>query len=87
MAIKEVIYTAVIIESERGWGRKIDEVKEFQTEQERDDFIREYNKRLEPRGPQGQVPDWYMMAEPGRDWIRDVVPEKETTDENGTITD
>jgi 5-methylcytosine-specific restriction endonuclease McrA len=30
--IAEVLYTAVIIESERGWGQRVDEVREFKTE-------------------------------------------------------
>lgn len=68
--LKEVKYTAVIIESERGWGQKVDEVKEFDTPKERDDFVREYNSKL----PNGPAPDWYMMAEAGEDIIKD--PEK-----------
>jgi hypothetical protein len=72
MALKEVIYTAVIIESERDWGRRIDEVKEFKTEKERDDFIREYNDKL----PDGPAPDWYMCAYKGDNIIRDPEPPK-----------
>jgi len=67
MALKEVKYIAVIIESERGWGRKIDEVKEFDTEQMRDDFIKEYNS-MNPPGP---APDWYMVAQKGSDRIKE----------------
>jgi hypothetical protein len=68
MAIKEVKYTAVITEHEKGWGAKIDEVREFDTERERDDFVREYNSR----NNLPYVPDWYMKAEPGKDIIRDL---------------
>jgi hypothetical protein len=68
MAIKEVKYTAVIIESERGWGQRVDEVKEFDTEKERDDFIREFNSH----NNLPSAPDWYMMAQTGKDIIRDV---------------
>jgi hypothetical protein len=67
MAIKEVKYTAIIIESERGWGRKIDEVKEFDTEKERDDFVKKFNSK----NPPGPAPDWYMIAEKGDDVIKD----------------
>lgn len=47
-----------IIESERGWGSRIDEVKEFETMQQAVEFIRKYNasNNLE------EVPDWYMYA-------------------------
>lgn len=70
MAIKEVIYTAIVIESERGWGQKIDSVREFGTEKERNDFIKDFNsKNNEPT-----VPDWYMYAETGKDIIRDPKP-------------
>ena len=68
MAVKEVKYTAVIIESERGWGQKIDEVKEFDTEKQRDDFIVEFNGH----NPDGPAPDWYMRAEKGRDRMYEV---------------
>lgn len=67
MALKEIKYTAVIIESERGWGSKIDDVREFDTEKERDDFIFEYN--LQNTGT--FAPDWYMRAEKGKDRISD----------------
>jgi hypothetical protein len=64
--LANVYYTAVIIESERGWGRKIDEVKEFKTEKARDKFITKFNsKNNEP-----VTPDWYMFAEKGKDVIR-----------------
>lgn len=48
-----------IIESERGWGQKVDEVKEFDTRKEAEDFVREFNSANLTDGP---VPDWYMMA-------------------------
>lgn len=48
-----------IIESERGWGRKIDSVKEFPTEKQAKDFIKEYNKD----NTSESAPDWYMQAE------------------------
>lgn len=54
-------YTAVIVESERGWGQKIDEIKEFPSAEERDKFIAEFNSY----NASSTVPDWYMVAEPG----------------------
>lgn len=47
-----------IIESERGWGQKVDDVKFFDDEQEALDFVKEYNK--DNNLP--YVPDWYMYA-------------------------
>lgn len=49
-----------IIESERGWGQKVDEVKEFDTPREAEVFCYEYNSKHNP--PRDQVPDWYMFA-------------------------
>lgn len=48
-----------IIESERGWGQKLDSIKEFATEQEAIDFCKEYNDKY---NTQEVVPDWYMYA-------------------------
>jgi hypothetical protein len=64
--LANVYYTAVIIESERGWGQKIDEVKEFKTEKARDKFITKFNAR----NNEPTTPDWYMYAEKGKDVIR-----------------
>lgn len=40
-----------IIESERGWGQKVEEAKEFPTREEAEQFCREY-----------KTPDWYVFA-------------------------
>lgn len=48
----------LIIESERGWGSKVDEVKEFATLEEATEFIRKYNAS----NNLDKVPDWYMYA-------------------------
>jgi hypothetical protein len=48
-----------IIESERGWGQKVDEVKEFDSEEAADKFCKEYNEKY---NNQEKVPDWYMYA-------------------------
>ena len=47
-----------IIESERGWGQKIDSVKHFDTREEAEAFCVEYNKE----NNKYIVPDWYMYA-------------------------
>lgn len=47
-----------IIESERGWGQKIDEIKEFDTVEEAEKFCHEFNKD----NTGDVVPDWYMVA-------------------------
>jgi hypothetical protein len=64
--IAEVLYTAVLIESERGWGQRVDEIKEFKTEKARDKFIKEFNAQ----NTAPSAPDWYMYAEKGADKIR-----------------
>ena len=50
----------LIIESERGWGQKIDEVKDFATREEAEKFCCEYNDKHNP--PMDSAPDWYMYA-------------------------
>lgn len=52
-------FKVAIIESERGWGAKVDEVREFNTEDEREAFIEEFNSQND----KPYVPDWYMYAE------------------------
>jgi transcriptional regulator CtsR len=47
-----------IIESERGWGQKIDEIKKFESEEEADKFIKKFNSKND----KNIVPDWYMYA-------------------------
>ncbi len=48
-----------IIESERGWGQKIDDIKFFDSEEEATAYVTQYNaKNNEP-----VVPDWYMYAD------------------------
>lgn len=47
-----------IIESERGWGQKVDETKEFETLEEAESFVKEYNAE----NKWSSAPDWYMYA-------------------------
>lgn len=48
-----------IIESESDWGARVDSVKEFDTVEEAEKFVREYNSKYNPPGP---TPSWYMFA-------------------------
>jgi hypothetical protein len=54
------MYRVVIFESERDWGRRVDEIKEFPTRKEADDFIEEFNSY----NTSPTAPDWYMIAVP-----------------------
>jgi hypothetical protein len=55
----------LIIESERGWGQKIDEEKEFDTLELANAFIKEYNSK----NTETVVPDWYMYAKLAKETI------------------
>lgn len=60
MEVKTVEVWAVdILESERGWGNRIDDTRYFETKQQAQEFVKEYNKDNNPLLP---VPDWYMIA-------------------------
>lgn len=52
-------WKVIIIESERGWGQKVDDVKFFDNEEEADEFVKEYNKDND----ETVAPDWYMVAQ------------------------
>ena len=54
----EKLYRVEIIESERGWGRRVDEVKFFDNFDEAQAFVDKYNST----NPPGPAPDWYMQA-------------------------
>lgn len=56
----QAAYRVDIIESERGWGQKIDETKYFDNEQEAREFVHDYNMLY---NSEKKVPDWYMVAE------------------------
>ena len=51
-------HKVVIIESERGWGSKVDDVLYFDNEPEARKYVADYNKDL----PTDRTPDWYMIA-------------------------
>lgn len=54
-------YKAFIMEYEKGWGNRVDEIREFDTIEERNAFITEYNSH----NTEETVPDWYMVAVKG----------------------
>lgn len=57
--IKVTAFRVNIIESERGWGQKLDDVKYFDNELEAREFVKKYNsKNTAP-----VTPDWYMYAD------------------------
>jgi hypothetical protein len=51
-------YPVELIESERGWGQRLDETKEFDTEGEALEYIKQFNAKNNLT----YVPDWYMYA-------------------------
>lgn len=53
-------FKAHIIEYERGWGIKVDEVRNFNTKEERDAFVKDYNEKYNP--PSDNPPEWAMYA-------------------------
>jgi hypothetical protein len=57
---RPVAYRVDIIESERGWGQKIDETKYFDNELEAKAFVQRYNDTYNTAR---EVPDWYMRAD------------------------
>ena len=52
-------WKVTIIESEAGWGQRIDEIKEFDTGREAKDFVTEFNAEND----KDKVPAWYMYAQ------------------------
>lgn len=52
-------YQVNIIESEAGWGQKVDETRYFDTLDEAQQFVRRYNSYND----KPQVPAWYMYAD------------------------
>lgn len=52
-------FRVLIIESERGWGQRVDEIKEFKTLIAARKFVKEYNEEYNNKS---NVPDWYMIA-------------------------
>jgi len=53
------IYRVNIIESELGWGSKIDQIKYFASEQDAKLFVKDFNSL----NAADTAPTWYMQAE------------------------
>lgn len=51
-------WRVTVIESERGWGQKVDEYRRFPTKEAAQAWVDNYNKD----NPPGPAPDWYMQA-------------------------
>jgi len=52
------MWKVTIIESERGWGQRVVEVKEFKNYETAKKFQIDFNKEND----KDYVPDWYMVA-------------------------
>jgi len=52
-------FKVYVIESERGWGQRIDETRFFDTKEEAVEFVKDFNSH----NTDDVVPDWYMRAE------------------------
>lgn len=52
------MWKVTIIESERGWGQRVDEVKEFKSYEE----AKKYQIDFNAQNDKDYVPDWYMYA-------------------------
>lgn len=48
-----------VIESERGWGRKVDDWMVCLSNEDGLNFTKEFNSKNKP----GPAPDWYMIVE------------------------
>jgi len=53
------VYQVDIIESERGWGSKVDETLYFDNQAEAVKYAEDYNLKYNTAT---EVPDWYMYA-------------------------
>lgn len=52
-------WRVTVIESERGWGSKIDEYRRFETKEEGQAWASEFNSQ----NTLDYVPEWYMYAQ------------------------
>jgi hypothetical protein len=48
----------IIIESEAGWGQRVDDVLEFDDRQKAEEYVKEFNKD----NNKPVTPSWYMYA-------------------------
>ena len=52
------VFKVSVLEYERGWGSKVDEVIYFDNEPEAKEYVNKFNSR----NTEIRVPDWYMVA-------------------------
>jgi hypothetical protein len=52
-------YKVEMIESERGWGQKVDEVLWFKSEDKAKKYVEDYNGKY---NNESSTPDWYIVA-------------------------
>ena len=55
-----------IIESERGWGQKVEKTLEFNDRSSAEKYCKEYNNKHNP--PMDNTPEWYMYAKIKGEW-------------------
>lgn len=55
MKIQHVVH---LMEYERGWGSRVDEVLYFDTWEEAHSYIKEFNSK----NTEAEAPNWYMVA-------------------------
>lgn len=53
------VWAVWVIEYERGWGSKVDDVRYFDTKEDADKFAKEFNSA----NTDEVAPDWYMQAQ------------------------
>ncbi len=51
-------WRTTVIESERGWGQKIDEYRRFESKEEAEKWVNQFNSQ----NNLPETPDWYMYA-------------------------
>jgi hypothetical protein len=56
---KPIAHRVDLVEYERGWGSKVDEVIYFDNKAEAVKYCEDFNARNTAK----EVPDWYMIAE------------------------
>lgn len=52
-------HKVTVLEFERGWGHKVEEVIYFDTEANAQAYVKDFNSF----NTRGTAPDWYMVAE------------------------
>lgn len=64
LATRKGVWVVDLIESERGWGQRVDESVEFNDKTKAEAYVKEFNAK----NNLPTVPDWYMYATDPR-WL------------------